>query len=122
MGVRLEDLTPGALVSGVTGDGSVTAVAVRWIGSTALQLTCRKEDGRLDERLLYRDHGPWLTLRRAAAAYDFLRRWRPLQVGRGGIADPVDDNWVRGAAGPDHRHRVLCKTLLENLTRGAAGA
>jgi superfamily II DNA or RNA helicase len=71
MGVRLEDITPGALVSGLLGDSGVTVVAVRWIGSNALQLTYRTEDGRLDERLLYRDHEPRLTLRRAAAAYDF---------------------------------------------------
>jgi superfamily II DNA or RNA helicase len=69
--VRLEDLTPGALVGGVTGDGSVTVVAVRWIGSNALQLTYRTEGGRLDERLLYRDHEPRLTLRQSSAAYDF---------------------------------------------------
>jgi superfamily II DNA or RNA helicase len=71
MGVRLEDVTPGALVGGVVGDGAVTVVAVRWIGSNALQLTYRTDDGRLDERLLYRDHEPRLTLRQAAAAYDF---------------------------------------------------
>src|SRR5690348_9596849 len=71
MGVRLEDVTPGALVGGVAGDGAVTVVAVRWIGSNALQLTYRTEDGRLDERLLYRDHERRLTLRQAAAAYDF---------------------------------------------------
>src|SRR6266568_1566343 len=71
MGVRLEDVTPGALVGGVAGDGAVTVVAVRWIGSNALQLTFRTGDGRLDERLLYRDHEPRLTLAEAAAAYDF---------------------------------------------------
>ena len=36
MGVRLEEVTPGALVGGIFGDGSVTVVAVRWIGSNAL--------------------------------------------------------------------------------------
>ncbi|HET9895152.1 MAG TPA: helicase-related protein [Streptosporangiaceae bacterium] len=71
MGVRLEDLTPGALAGGITGDGAVTVVAVRWIGSNAVQVTFRAESGRLDERLLYRDHEPRLTLRQAAAAYDF---------------------------------------------------
>ena len=71
MGVRLEDLTPGALVGGITGDGTVTVVAVRWVGSNAVQLTYRTNGGRLDERLLYRDHEPRLTLRQAAAAYDF---------------------------------------------------
>src|SRR5260370_42468214 len=71
MGARLEDLVPGALVGGIASDGAVTVVAVRWIGANALQLTYRTDDGRLDERLLYRDHEPRLTLRQAAAAYDF---------------------------------------------------
>src|SRR6266571_281674 len=71
MGVRLEDLMPGALVGGIIGDGVITVVAVRWIGSNAVQLTFRTGGGRLDERLLYRDHEPRLTLRQAAAAYDF---------------------------------------------------
>src|ERR1017187_644669 len=71
MGVRLEDVTLGALVGGIAGDGAVTVVAVRWIGSNALQLTFRTGDGRLDERLLYRDHEPRMTLTEAAAAYDF---------------------------------------------------
>jgi len=48
MGVRLEDLTPGALADGIVGDGTVTVVAVRWIGSNAVQLTYRTDDGRLD--------------------------------------------------------------------------
>jgi hypothetical protein len=71
MGVRLEDLTPGALAGGIAGHGAVAVVAVRWIGLYALQLTYRTEDGRPDERLLYRDQEPRLTLRHAAAAYDF---------------------------------------------------
>ena len=68
MGIRLEDVTSGALVGGIAGDGPVAVVAVRWIGSNAVQLTYRTEEGRLDERLLYRDHEPRLTLRQAAAS------------------------------------------------------
>jgi hypothetical protein len=51
MAVRLEDLTPGAMLGGILADAVVTVVAVRWIGSNALQVTFRT-----DERLLYRDH------------------------------------------------------------------
>jgi hypothetical protein len=66
MGVRLEDLAPGALSGGLARDAVVTRVAVRWVGSSALQLTYRTGDGRLGERLLYRDHRPRLMLRLAA--------------------------------------------------------
>jgi superfamily II DNA or RNA helicase len=71
VGVRLENVTPGSLVGGVAGDRAVTAVAVQWIGSNAIQLTYRTADGHLDERLLYRDHEPRLSLAEASAAYDF---------------------------------------------------
>jgi len=71
VGIKLEEVTPGARIAGVTGDGSVTVVAATWIGSNALRLTYRTEDGRLDERILYRDHEPRLAISKAAAAYDF---------------------------------------------------
>jgi len=45
MGVRLEDLTPDALISGIVGDRAVTIVAVRWIGSNAVQVTYRNHSG-----------------------------------------------------------------------------
>ena len=53
--VLLESLQPGVLVRGVTADGPVSVVAVRWHGTTALTLTYRDAAGRVDERLLYRD-------------------------------------------------------------------
>ena len=71
MGIRLEDVTPGALLRGVTGDGTVTVVAATWIGANAIRLTYRTDDGRLDERILYRDHEPRLALAKSSAAYDF---------------------------------------------------
>jgi hypothetical protein len=71
MGIKLEDVTPGAQLAGVIGDNPVTVVAVTWIGSNALRLTYRTGDGRLDERILYRDHEPRLALARTPAAYEF---------------------------------------------------
>jgi hypothetical protein len=71
MGIKLEDVTPGAQLAGVIGDNPVTVVAVTWIGSNALRLTYRTGDGRLDERILYRDHEPRLALARTSAAYEF---------------------------------------------------
>src|ERR1700760_1528212 len=71
MGIRLEEVTPGAQLAGVTSDNPVTVVAATWIGSNALRLTYRTDDGRLDERILYRDHEPRLTLAKSSAAYEF---------------------------------------------------
>ena len=67
---RLEDLTPGAVVGGVTPTGDVTVVAVKWYGSNAVNLTYRTEHGVADQ-LLYRDHEARLVLRKASAAYGF---------------------------------------------------
>ena len=68
--MRLEDVTPGAQILGIAGDAPVTVVAVTWIGGNALRLTYRTDAGRLDERLLYRDHEPRLELAKRGAAYD----------------------------------------------------
>ena len=68
--MRLEDVTAGAQILGIAGDAPVTVVAVTWIGGNALRLTYRTDAGRLDERLLYRDHEPRLELAKRGAAYD----------------------------------------------------
>ena len=69
--VRLEDLTPGAVVSGVTSNGLVAVVAVKWYGSNAINLTYRTDDGHIADQLLYRDHEARIGLREASSAYGF---------------------------------------------------
>ena len=68
--MRLEDVTPGARIVGIDVDAPVTVVAATWIGGNALRLTYRTDAGRLDERLLYRDHEPRLDLAKQGAAFD----------------------------------------------------
>ena len=68
--MRLEDVTPGAHILGIAVEAPVTVVAVTWIGGNALRLTYRTDAGRLDERLLYRDHEPRLDLAKQGAAFD----------------------------------------------------
>ena len=68
--MRLEDVTPGARILGIAVDAPVTVVAATWIGGNALRLTYRTDAGRLDERLLYRDHEPRLDLVKHGAAFD----------------------------------------------------
>ena len=68
--MRLEDVTPGARILGIAVDAPVTVVAATWIGGNALRLTYRTDAGRLDERLLYRDHEPRLDLAKQGAAFD----------------------------------------------------
>jgi superfamily II DNA or RNA helicase len=68
--VRLEDVTPGARILGIAVDAPVTVVAATWIGGNAMRLTYRTDAGKLDERLLYRDHEPRLDLAKQGAAFD----------------------------------------------------
>ena len=68
--MKLEDVTPGAQITGISGDAPVTVVATTWIGGNALRLTYRTVSQKLDERLLYRDHEPRLELAKRSAAYD----------------------------------------------------
>ena len=53
--MRLEDLTLGATVRGVLPDGVTTVVGVKWFGSEALELAYKTPDGRIADKLLYRD-------------------------------------------------------------------
>jgi hypothetical protein len=68
---RLEDLTPGAVVGGVTASGQVVVVATRWYGANAINLTYRTEDGHVADQLLYRDAEPRLRLSMSSATYNF---------------------------------------------------
>jgi superfamily II DNA or RNA helicase len=68
--MRLEDVAPGTHILGIAVDAPVTVVAAAWIGGNALRLTYRTETGRLDERLLYRDHEARLDLAKQGAAFD----------------------------------------------------
>jgi len=51
----LGDLTPGRAVSGIVTGGDVTVVAVRMFGPTAAQVTYRRPDGTVEERILYEE-------------------------------------------------------------------
>ena len=68
---RLEDLVPDAVVDGVVPGQPVTVVATRGHGAGALTLTYRAGDGRVDERLVYRDDEPSLVIRPAGPTWSF---------------------------------------------------
>ncbi|MBX7135129.1 MAG: DUF3883 domain-containing protein [Fimbriimonadaceae bacterium] len=51
---RLEELTPGASVSGLVPVHPVVIVSTQWHGQTVLQVTFRLPDGRVEESLVYR--------------------------------------------------------------------
>jgi hypothetical protein len=71
--VQLEDLTPGAQVTGLLGSGPqpVTVIASTWIGGNAIRLAYRTGDNKLGERILYRHDEPGLGLLEQGPAYGF---------------------------------------------------
>ena len=67
----LEDLTVGAQVTGVRPDGPVSVVAVKWLGSTAVELTYKDSAGKVANELLFRDREPSLEIASAGRAWNF---------------------------------------------------
>src|ERR1017187_1578659 len=67
----LEDLTVGAQVTGVRPDGPVSVVAVKWLGSTAVELTYKDSAGKVANELLFRDREPSLEIASAGRAWSF---------------------------------------------------
>lgn len=69
--VTLEDLTPGARVTGVLPDRAVTVVAMEWHGTQAMTLTYRDDQGKVDHELLYRANEAALEIEEAGRAWSF---------------------------------------------------
>jgi superfamily II DNA or RNA helicase len=68
---RLEELTLGASVKGILPDNLVTVVAVKWIGTVAIELTYKDAAGKLGNELLYRDREPTLEIAVAGRPWSF---------------------------------------------------
>jgi hypothetical protein len=67
----LEDLTRDASVRGIQPDGLVSVVDVRWLGSTAVELTYKDAAVNLGNELLYRDYEPRLEVVAAGRPWSF---------------------------------------------------
>ncbi len=86
---RLEDLTPGARVTGVVAGQAVTVVAVQWHGTAALTLTFRDDAGRPGEQLLYRDSESQLAVEAPGQGLVPHRRRRALPPRQRGAPHPA---------------------------------
>ena len=71
MTLRLEQLTPGAVVLGIDRSGLVTIVTSRWVGDRGVQLTYRDAQGRVNEGLLFRDDEARLELASGGRPWSF---------------------------------------------------
>ena len=59
---RLEDLTKGTRVRGISPSGPVTVIDADWIGSDVLNLTYEDASGVVERELVYRTSEPELSL------------------------------------------------------------
>lgn len=71
MNTRLEDLKPGARVTGLTPDGPVELIAATWVGSDTLTAIFRTTTGGIAERTLFRDDEARLSLSEAGRNWSF---------------------------------------------------
>ena len=69
--LRLENLKSGARITGILPNATVAVVDVRWIGSTAVELTYKAPNGQVANQLLYRDSEPALELVAAGVPWAF---------------------------------------------------
>ena len=68
---KLEELTQGARVRGLTPHGVATVRAVQWFGEQGIQVTYEPDEGGVAQLLLYRDDESRLSLDAKARAWSF---------------------------------------------------
>lgn len=68
---RLEDITRGSWVRGITPDGLVNVVDVKWIGEIAIEITYKTSEGQLGNELVYRDREPTLEVVTVGSPWSF---------------------------------------------------
>ncbi len=68
---RLEELTVGSSVSGLVNNESVQIVAVKWFGSSVLELTYKSSQGMLASQLVYRENEAQLQVEEGNLPWSF---------------------------------------------------
>ena len=68
---KLEELTVGSSVVGLVNNEAVQVVAVKWFGSSVLQITYKTSAGLLADQLLYRENEGSLTVQGANLPWSF---------------------------------------------------
>ncbi|MCG6943634.1 MAG: RNA helicase, partial [Thiohalocapsa sp.] len=69
--VKLEDITAGVQLQGLASAGPATVIQTERVGDDALTVYFKAGDGPLDDRLLFRDDEPDLSLVEAGRAWSF---------------------------------------------------
>ena len=96
LGLRLEDLVPGAAVAGLAGPNPVDVIAVQWHGANFVTVTYRDHVGAPAQAVLGRDHEPRMSLATAGQSRAFdgdPESWRvaaeALRIRYAALFDPM---------------------------------
>jgi SNF2 family DNA or RNA helicase len=68
---RLEDITVGSSVTGITGSTPVSVVAVKWHGTNAMTITFKNNTGNVAEQILYREDEDHLSVADGSLPWSF---------------------------------------------------
>lgn len=69
--IRLEDITVGSSVIGVSGKSPVIIVAVKWHGNSVLEVTFKDNHGNLSSQLLFRDDEATIEIQQEGLPWSF---------------------------------------------------
>jgi superfamily II DNA or RNA helicase len=67
----LEDIARGSSMRGISPEGVVTVLDVKWLGTVAIEVTFKDSAGRLGNELLYRDREPTLEIAERGRPWSF---------------------------------------------------
>lgn len=93
--MKLEELSPGAHITGVLPSAAVGVVALQWHGDMALEITYKTHAGELGQRVLYRTDEAALGVARSgsrpfdAPAADFKLAAEAQRIKLAGLFDPM---------------------------------
>ena len=68
---RLEEITSGSSLIGLSGSGTVTVVAVKWYGDNVVEVTYKDNRGQLANQLLYREDEARLNIAESSLPWSF---------------------------------------------------
>src|SRR4051794_37564565 len=68
---QLEELKAGSLIQGITPGQPVTIVDLKWIGSDAIDVTFRDQQGKADTALLFRENEAMLSVEETGRVWSF---------------------------------------------------
>lgn len=68
---RLEDIVVDSYVSGIEGDDAVTVVAVKWVGSNAINVIYQDSRGNLGNKMIYREMAESLEIQEKHLPWSF---------------------------------------------------